>query len=124
MPFRLQIVAPESSCSRDVLRLRSFVAADEQHDDRVAVLAEVNPVARTEHHPSFPDALADVFVVAKIAELKALHSQLNPGPDCLCQRANPFEKRPFTVGGDVLSNGQGHPRLVINISYVITIVRG
>src|ERR1700704_2629474 len=122
MLLRLQIVAPEFSCPCDVLRLRSLVAADEQHDDRVAVLAEVNPVAWTEHHTSFPDALTDVLVVAEIAKLEALHAQLNPRPDGLGQRANPFEKRPLAVGGHVLSNGQGHPRLATKVSYVIIIV--
>ena len=92
------------------LRLRSLVAADQQHDDRVAVVAEVDAIARAEHHPSFPDALADVPVVAEVAKLEAQHSQLNPRPNSLCQRADPFEKRPLAVGGHVLSNGQSHPR--------------
>src|SRR6266478_3964341 len=106
MLFRLQIVAPESSRPRDVLRLRPLVATDQQHDDRVAILAEVNPIARAEHHASFPDTFADVLVVAEVAKLEALHAQLNPRPNGLGQRANPFEKRPLSVTGHVLSNGQ------------------
>ena len=71
---------------------------------------------------SFPHALADILVVAEIAKHEALHSQLNLRPDCLCQRANPFEKRPLAIGGHILSNGQGHPWLAIKVSYVIIIV--
>lgn len=32
-------------------------------------------------------------MVAEIAKLEALHAQLDPRPDCLCQREDPFEKR-------------------------------
>src|SRR5687767_2023190 len=37
MTLRLQIIAPESSRSRDVLRLRTLVAVNQQDDDHVAV---------------------------------------------------------------------------------------
>ena len=75
-----------------------------------------------EHHASFPDAAPDALVVAQVAHLEPKYSRLNPRPDRSGQRIEPLSKRTRAIRRQVLANGQGHPRLSANVSYVIIII--
>lgn len=96
-PLCLQEIAPEFMSARHVLRLRSLVAADQQDDDRAAVLPEVNPIARSEHHTSLPDAPADTLVVAEVAQFKR---SMAPG-------SPPFNEQGCYVVDSDIGHGSG-----------------
>src|SRR5688572_14312207 len=101
MSLRLQIISPEILSAPDVLPLRRLGAADQQQDDRLSVLAEIDPVSRAEDQARFPDAGPYTFVVPEIAHLETEYPCLDSSPDRSIQRFKPLTKRVPLVCWDV-----------------------
>ena len=93
--------------SRHVCRLGGLVATEQQKHELRAVLAEVDPIPRSEHDPCFPDAAAHALVVTEIPGREAEHSRLNPRARRDVQGIQLLTVRIRDVSGQVLSDVHG-----------------
>jgi hypothetical protein len=92
MSLCLQVVPPEFLRSSNVPPLGRLGASDEQDDDRVALLAEVDPITRPERQTRFPDAGTDTLVIARVAQFKPEHTRLNSRSDGYVESTEPLAK--------------------------------
>src|ERR1700752_2871713 len=73
----------------DVPRLRRFVAASEQHDERLAPAREIEPIAGPEIEPELAHALADRSHVSQMAERQPVDPGADPFPRDAVPQAGP-----------------------------------
>ena len=86
----------QALCSLDVLRLRAFVTAAQQDDDRASSLLEVDAVSRAMVNTQFADSLPHGLHIARKTKGEAVQSgrhqdarsfvlePRSPFPECLC----------------------------------------
>jgi len=78
----------------DVAALRVFVAANKKENQPVLFFGKIDTIAWSAVDPQFPNAIAKMFVVAKIFQACTVKSDPNPCPAIyVAQGIEPFPER-------------------------------
>lgn len=81
-------------CQSDVAALRVFIAANKKENNSVLFFGKIDTIAWSAVDPQFPNAIAKMFVVAKISQAHTVKPDTNPCPAIyVAQGIEPFPER-------------------------------